>query len=56
MKRILALFLVLIFSRCILFVEGDTENGAMPVFAQRMNKNSPIRFYNRLMEMQANRR
>ena len=25
------------FSQCILFVEGDTENGAMPVFARRMN-------------------
>ena len=25
------------FSRCIVFVEGDTENGAVPVFAQRMN-------------------
>ena len=25
------------FSRCIVFVEGDTENGAMPVFAKRMN-------------------
>lgn len=25
------------FSKCILFVEGDTENGAMPVFARRMN-------------------
>lgn len=24
------------FSKCILFVEGDTENGAMPVFAKRM--------------------
>lgn len=25
------------FSRCIVFVEGDTENGAVPVFAQRMD-------------------
>ena len=24
------------FSKCILFVEGDTENGAMPVFAEKM--------------------
>ena len=24
------------FSKCIIFVEGDTENGAIPVFAERM--------------------
>lgn len=38
-KHLLRSFLYLkeaMFSRCILFVEGDTENGAMPVFAQRM--------------------
>ena len=39
-KHLLRSFLYLkeaMFSRCILFVEGDTENGAMPVFAKRMN-------------------
>lgn len=38
-KHLLRSFLYLkeaMFSRYILFVEGDTENGAMPVFAQRM--------------------
>jgi len=25
------------FSKCILFVEGDTENGAMPAFARKMS-------------------
>lgn len=39
-KHLLRSFLYLkeaMFSRCILFVEGDTENGAMPVFAKRMD-------------------
>ena len=39
-KHLLRSFLYLkeaMFSRCIVFVEGDTENGAMPVFAKRMN-------------------
>lgn len=27
------------FSKCIIFVEGDTENGAIPVFAERMGLN-----------------
>jgi putative ATP-dependent endonuclease of OLD family len=39
-KHLLRSFLYLkeaMFSKCILFVEGDTENGAMPVFARRMN-------------------
>lgn len=27
------------FSKCIVFVEGDTENGAIPVFARRMGLN-----------------
>ena len=39
-KHLLHNFLYLkeaMFSRCILFVEGDTENGAMPVLAQRMD-------------------
>lgn len=39
-KHLLRSFLYLkeaMFSRCVLFVEGDTENGAMPVFANRMN-------------------
>ena len=38
-KHLLHNFLYLkeaMFSKCILFVEGDTENGAMPVFAKRM--------------------
>ena len=38
-KHLLRSFLHLkeaMFSRCILFVEGDTENGAMPIFAKRM--------------------
>lgn len=38
-KHLLRSFIFLkeaMFSRCILFVEGDTENGAMPVFAKRM--------------------
>ena len=38
-KHLLRSFLYLkeaLFSKCILFVEGDTENGAMPVFANRM--------------------
>lgn len=38
-KHLLHSFLYLkeaMFSKCILFVEGDTENGAMPVFAKRM--------------------
>ena len=26
-----------VFSKCIIFVEGDTENGAIPVFAKRMD-------------------
>ena len=39
-KHLLRSFLYLkeaMFSRCIVFVEGDTENGAMPVFAKRMD-------------------
>lgn len=39
-KHLLRSFLYLkeaMFSKCVLFVEGDTENGAMPVFANRMN-------------------
>lgn len=39
-KHLLHSFLYLkeaMFSRCIVFVEGDTENGAMPVFAKRMD-------------------
>lgn len=39
-KHMLHNFLYLkeaMFSRCIVFVEGDTENGAVPVFAQRMD-------------------
>lgn len=39
-KHLLRSFLYLkeaMFSKCILFVEGDTENGAMPVFARKMN-------------------
>lgn len=39
-KHLLRSFLYLkeaMFSRCIVFVEGDTENGAMPIFAKRMN-------------------
>lgn len=39
-KHLLRNFLYLkeaMFSKCVLFVEGDTENGAMPVFASRMN-------------------
>jgi len=39
-KHLLRSFLYLkeaMFSKCILFVEGDTENGAMPVFAKKMN-------------------
>lgn len=39
-KHLLRSFLYLkeaMFSRCIIFVEGDTENGAMPVFAKRMD-------------------
>lgn len=38
-KHLLRSFLYLkeaMFSKCVLFVEGDTENGAMPVFANRM--------------------
>jgi|SRR5665648_341346 len=41
-KHLLRSFLYLkeaMFSKCIIFVEGDTENGAMPVFARRMNLN-----------------
>ncbi len=37
-KHLLRSFLYLkeaMFSKCILFVEGDTENGAMPVFARK---------------------
>ena len=37
-KHMLRNFLYLkeaMFSRCVVFVEGDTENGAVPVFAQR---------------------
>jgi len=39
-KHLLRSFVYLkeaMFSKYILFVEGDTENGAMPVFARRMN-------------------
>lgn len=39
-KHLLRSFLYLkeaMFSKCIVFVEGDTENGAIPVFARRMN-------------------
>ena len=39
-KHLLRSFLYLkeaMFSKCVLFVEGDTENGAMPVFANRMD-------------------
>ena len=39
-KHLLRSFLYLkeaMFSRCIVFVEGDTENGVMPVFAKRMD-------------------
>lgn len=39
-KHLLRSFLYLkeaMFSKYILFVEGDTENGAMPVFARKMN-------------------
>lgn len=39
-KHLLRSFLYLkeaMFSKCILFVEGDTENGAMPVFARKMD-------------------
>lgn len=39
-KHLLRSFLYLkeaMFSKCVVFVEGDTENGAMPVFASRMN-------------------
>lgn len=39
-KHLLRSFLYLkeaMFSKCILFVEGDSENGAMPVFARKMN-------------------
>ena len=39
-KHLLRSFLYLkeaMFSKCVLFVEGDTENGAIPVFANRMN-------------------
>lgn len=39
-KHLLRSFLYLkeaMFSKCILFVEGDTENGAMPVFAKKMD-------------------
>ena len=38
-KHILHNFIYLkeaMFSKCIIFVEGDTENGAIPVFAERM--------------------
>ncbi|KZL88591.1 ATP-dependent nuclease [Clostridium magnum] len=38
-KHLLRSFLYLkeaMFSKCIVFVEGDTENGAIPVFARRM--------------------
>ena len=38
-KHLLRSYLYLkeaMFSRCILFVEGDTENGAMPIFAKKM--------------------
>jgi putative ATP-dependent endonuclease of OLD family len=41
-KHLLRSFLYLkeaMFSKCIVFVEGDTENGALPVFARRMNLN-----------------
>lgn len=41
-KHLLRSFLYLkeaMFSKCIVFVEGDTENGAIPVFARRMNLN-----------------
>lgn len=39
-KHLLRSFLYLkeaMFSKCIVFVEGDTENGAIPVFARRMD-------------------
>lgn len=39
-KHLLRSFLYLkeaMFSKCVVFIEGDTENGAMPVFASRMN-------------------
>lgn len=39
-KHILHNFIYLkeaMFSKCIIFVEGDTENGAIPVFAKRMD-------------------
>lgn len=41
-KHLLRSFLYLkeaMFSKCIIFVEGDSENGALPVFARRMNLN-----------------